>query len=630
MASSQSGLCSRVTARAAVVPSSTGIHHSHSLIQTTKLLMTRRRGESLKLRVRVSSSNNGGEEGEPNSYLGMWKNAVNRERKAIEFEKIIENTADDVRNEEAEEESLEKKTSEFQKILQVPREERDRVQRMQVIDRAAAAIAAARVLIEDNPTPNLSSKDFDVSNFAASSDFGDHFQGQGKLNFLLSSGLGSGMSFLSKTEISKNGTPGPDFWSWTPPEDNGSSPNDGDNFQAAEKTLPSPSRIDPVMEKEQKLDSLLLPFESKLLEGNHNPLLPPLQSLIEVEKLENSNMSSQMPFLEEERAHDALFSAQAAEAAHALEKVDEASSHGVYPDGSRWWKETGVEQQPDGVVCKWTLKRGVSADRSVEWEDKFWEAADELGYKELGSEKSGRDAVGNVWHEYWKESMWQIIRPFAHGVLITFMRMVCLVLPAVVRCSTLTLRAIRDHGLLHFEKTADKWGMNGKGDEWQEKWWEKYDASGQTEKWAHKWCSIDPNAPLEAGHAHVWHERWGEKYDGKGGSIKYTDKWAERHEDGGWTKWGDKWDENFDLNGHGVKQGETWWHGKYGERWNRTWGEHHNGSGWLHKYGKSSSGEHWDTHVQEETWYERFPHFGFYHCFENSVRLREVKKPSDA
>lgn len=245
------------------------------------------------------------------------------------------------------------------------------------------------------------------------------------------------------------------------------------------------------------------------------------------------------------------------------------------------------------MVCKWTLTRGVSADKTVEWEDKYWEAADEFGHKELGSEKSGRDAAGNVWHEFWKESMWQ------------------------------------NGGLVHMEKTADKWGKNDKGEEWHEKWWEHYGAGGQAEKWAHKWCSIDPNTPLDAGHAHVWHERWGEKYDGKGGSIKYTDKWAERFEGDGWSKWGDKWDENFDLNGHGVKQGETWWAGKHGERWNRTWGEGHNGSGWVHKYGKSSDGEHWDTHVNEETWYERFPHFGFYHCFQNSVQLREVKRPSD-
>lgn len=126
------------------------------------------------------------------------------------------------------------------------------------------------------------------------------------------------------------------------------------------------------------------------------------------------------------------------------------------------------------------------------------------------------------------------------------------------------------------------------------------------------------------------HDRWGEEYDGHGGSTKYTDKWAERFEGDGWAKWGDKWDEHFDLYGHGVKQGETWWEGKYGDRWNRTWGEGHNGSGWVHKYGKSSSGEHWDTHEQQDTWYERFPHYGFYHCFENSVQLRDVKKPSES
>ena len=31
----------------------------------------------------------------------------------------------------------------------------------------------------------------------------------------------------------------------------------------------------------------------------------------------------------------------------------------------------------------------------------------------------------------------------------------------------------------------------------------------------------------------------------------------------------------------------------------------------------------------QETWYERYPHYGFYHCFANSVQLREVQKPSE-
>jgi len=66
---------------------------------------------------------------------------------------------------------------------------------------------------------------------------------------------------------------------------------------------------------------------------------------------------------------------------------------------------------------------------------------------------------------------------------------------------------MQEDGLMNFEKTADKWGSNGKGNEWQEKWGERYNAAGQSEKWADKWCSIDPNTPLAPGHAHVWHER---------------------------------------------------------------------------------------------------------------------------
>jgi hypothetical protein len=115
---------------------------------------------------------------------------------------------------------------------------------------------------------------------------------------------------------------------------------------------------------------------------------------------------------EEERELGVQFSAYAAEAAHALEKdkVDELSSYGVTADGSRCWRETGIEQRPDGVICRWTMTRGVSADQEVEWQEKFWEAADDFGYKELGSEKSGRDATGNVWREFWRESMRQVIR----------------------------------------------------------------------------------------------------------------------------------------------------------------------------------------------------------------------------
>ncbi|KAM1746020.1 hypothetical protein ACFX11_012690 [Malus domestica] len=528
------------------------------------------------LRIRVSD---GGD-----SFLGMWKKAVENDKKVAEFERIVDNSAtievDDQSIEPVEE--LEKKSEEFQKILEVSKEERDRVQRMQVVDRAAAAIAAARAILEDKKK-ELRTEAGDRGGLGGGSGGTIGARQEGAQ-------IRSVVVPVPQSEISGTGTPGPDFWSWEPPQgsDKGS---DGviSYLPTAKKTSALSILSNPVLEKQGSVDYLSIPLESKLQEPNRNPPLPPLQSLMEVEKVD----VSEAPSLKEEHELGDEFSALAAEAARALDAVDEASSYGVNTDGSRWWKESGIEQRPDGVICKWTMSRGISADQVTEWQDKYWEAADEFGHKELGSEKLGRDAAGNVWREYWTESMWQ-------------------------NC-----------GLVHMEKTADKWGKNGRGDEWHEKWKEHYDASGQAEKWAHKWCGIDPNTPLEAGHAHIWHERWGEKYDGHGGSDKYTDKWAERCEGDGWAKWGDKWDEHFDPNGHGVKQGETWWEGKFGDRWNRTWAEGHNGTGWVHKYGKSSSGEHWDTHEQQDTWYERFPHFGFYHCFENSVKLREVPKPSE-
>ncbi|CAM8932890.1 unnamed protein product [Rhodiola kirilowii] len=512
------------------------------------------------------------------SYLDMWKNAVERGRKDIEFQRIVPES------EVGGDGDLEKKSVEFQKILEVSKEERDRIQRMQVIDRAAAAIAAAKSLLKETTTISSSSSSpvdqevGELDGLATGNDGG---------------GTQSGITFVSQPTSSLNVTPGPDFWSWTPPHKISSDSADTSVPQAARKLSPSSAMPNPVIEKDRHVEYLSIPFQSKSSDKNLETRLPPLQSLMEVQKEEENISSVESPSLQEEHELGVQFSTNAAEAVTALNNQDN-ESYGVNPDGLRWWRETGIQQRPDGVVCKWTLTRGVSADEVTEWEEKYWEAADEFDYKELGSQKSGRDAWGNVWREYWKETMWQ------------------------------------DAGLGHLEKTADKWGKNGQGDEWQEKWWEHYDASGYADKWAHKWCSIDPFTQLDAGHAHVWHERWGEKYDGHGGSIKYTDKWAERCEGDGWSKWGDKWDENFDMNGHGVKQGETWWEGKYGETWNRTWGEGHNGSGWVHKYGKSSSGEHWDTHAQQDTWYERYPHFGFMHCFDNSVQLREVRKPSES
>lgn len=510
----------------------------------------------------------------------MWKKATDRERNSLEFERMAASSAESDQNAgEQSGEELEKKSLEFEKLLEIPAEERNKVQIMQVVDRAAAAIAAARALLK-NSVPQQQEPD-EVKIVGGGEETEDPKEGRNNDSI-----------FLPQSSNSSIVTPGPSFWSWAPPLLDDDNDDDFGQLKPVSQASPSPAQSIPVRERDQSLESLSIPFETSMLQSSNIVPLPPLQSLVNVETTEVTRSTEEIPHLMEENKHGVEFSTHAAEAAEALSAVDEASTQGVNPDGSRWWKETGIQQRPDGVVCKWTLTRNVSADKSVEWENKFWEAADELGYKELGSEKSGRDSTGNVWREYWRESMMEI------------------------------------DGTVHLEKTAEKWGKNTQGTEWQEKWWEHYGA-GKSEKWADKWCSIDPYTPLEAGHAHVWHERWGEEYDGHGGSTKYTDKWAERFEGDGWAKWGDKWDEHFDLNGHGVKQGETWWEGKYGDRWNRTWGEGHNGSGWLHKYGKSSSGEHWDTHEQQDTWYERFPHYGFYHCFENSVQLRDVKKPSE-
>ncbi|XP_048570864.1 uncharacterized protein LOC125551637 [Triticum urartu] len=562
------------------------------------LLPHARRGAGQRVVVVRAVSGDGGRGGGP-SYLDMWKKAVNRERRSAELAYRLQASPPPAEAEGPQQADVERRTARFEEMLRVPREERDRVQRTQVIDRAAAALAAARAVLKEPPQSSPTPQPQKVAAATRVTGSGDVFgsrkaakgpedqgSGQGSVPAASQSAkvTNSGDSYPSKL-----GTPGPDFWSWLPPVDTSSEPRENNIVLKPSKKVDSfSSQPEMLMEKERSADFLSLPFVTSFFEKKEDRSLPPFQSFAEPENVD----SGAMPVADAEEAFETQFSNNAAEAARALSTSDDKLSHGIDPDGSKWWKETGVEQRPDGVVCKWTVIRGVSPDGSVEFEDKYWEASDRFDHKELGSEKSGRDARGNVWREYWKESMWQDFTS----------------------------------GLMHMEKSADKWGKNGKGEQWQEKWWEQYDSSGKAEKSADKWCSLDPNTTLDVGHAHVWHERWGETYDGSGGSVKYTDKWAERSEGDGWSKWGDKWDEHFDRNGHGVKQGETWWEGKYGDRWNRTWGEGHNGSGWVHKYGRSSSGEHWDTHEQQKTWYQRYPHFGFHHCFENSVKLLSVPR----
>lgn len=133
----------------------------------------------MRLRVRVSD---GGD-----SYLDMWKNASERERKSMEFQNLAEKSlaANEKDDEEEEEEDLEKKSEEFEKILEVSKEERDRIQRMQVVDRAAAAIAAARALLEENASMQKKTSDGFRDLRSESSDSGMDANQLGKLDSVL-------------------------------------------------------------------------------------------------------------------------------------------------------------------------------------------------------------------------------------------------------------------------------------------------------------------------------------------------------------------------------------------------------------------------------------------------------------
>lgn len=221
------------------------------------------------------------------------------------------------------------------------------------------------------------------------------------------SGIQSGSVLVTESGTQKDGIPGPDFWSWTPPMDSDVPSNDDASGLKLDTKSSVYSSL-PVVEKDRSLlQSLSIPFESLLTQSKHVPTLPPLQSSLE-EEIEASASKVESPSLEEELKRGALSSGHAAEAVHALDKDNKSPPIGVNPDGTRWWRDTGIEQRPDGVICRWTMTRGVSADKAIEWQEKFWEAADEFGYKELGSEKSGRDANGNVWREFWRESVRQV------------------------------------------------------------------------------------------------------------------------------------------------------------------------------------------------------------------------------
>ncbi|CAM6095629.1 unnamed protein product [Calypogeia fissa] len=252
---------------------------------------------------------------------------------------------------------------------------------------------------------------------------------------------------------------------------------------------------------------------------------------------------------------------------------------GINEDGSTWYRESGEDFGDNGYRCRWTVMGGQNADGTSEWKEAWWEKSDWTGYKELGAEKSGRNAQGDTWWETWQE----------------------------------VLRQDDWSNLARIELSAQKQAKSGSGSAgWYEKWWEKYNAKGWSEKGAHKYGRLNDQG---------WWEKWGEQYDGRGAVLKWTDKWAET--DMG-TKWGDKWEENFNS-GIGTRQGETWHYSANGERWSRTWGEEHTGTGKVHKYGKSTSGESWDSVVEEGTFYQAEPHYGWADAVGNSVQLLSIE-----
>ncbi|KAL8155756.1 hypothetical protein AgCh_000967 [Apium graveolens] len=86
-----------------------------------------------------------------------------------------------------------------------------------------------------------------------------------------------------------------------------------------------------------------------------------------------------------------------------------------------WEDSIGASPNPEHVADPSILKTSQSFLRLPSSTHHFKEgilAAEDFDYKELGSEKSGRDSSGNVWYEFWKETMYKgvnVNKPFVHG-----------------------------------------------------------------------------------------------------------------------------------------------------------------------------------------------------------------------
>jgi hypothetical protein len=243
--------------------------------------------------------------------------------------------------------------------------------------------------------------------------------------------------------------------------------------------------------------------------------------------------------------------------------------------------EQGEEFGPNGLWKRWTEHHGRDATGTVTWTERWWEISDWSGMKELGAEKYGMNASGDVWRETWTEKI--VMEELTRKPMIS--------------------------------RSAHKWARASGGQEWEEKWSETYWSGGMTDKWADKWGKDGDE---------VWHETWGETYDGAGGCVKWTDRWAEKlDQDTVVQKWGDKWREEF-KDGVGEKSGETWVESLGNEAFQRWWGEKHLGNGQVQKYGNSTSGEHWDVTETMDTYYNPIPHFGYDLALSHSPQLNSV------
>ncbi len=375
-------------------------------------------------------------------------------------------------------------------------------------------------------------------------------------------------------------TPGPSFWTWTPPEQ--SAPPPGLQPQLARAA----AKREALPVRERTAESLALPLQSDVEAPSwQEALLTQMMAAAPPEQTDAATAEARPA----EASADARATLATAMAQAAAGGPAEAS--GVMADGTRWWSESGVEELAGGKQCRWTVLRGVSADGSKEWQEKWWETSDAVSYRELGAEKSGRDSTGRVWRDAWTE----IYAPDA----VT--------------------------GIGHIRRDADKWATAPDGATWHEEWREAFWSDGRTERDAAKWGALGPGVIAEDGHASTWTEKWGEKWDGQGGCSKWTDKWAERRErEGGGLprRWGDKWTQEFRYGGVGGRWGETWSEDPGGAgNYSRKWSEDHYGTGEVRKWGQASDGEGWDVTQREDTWYEGVANVSWNDAYTHSPQL---------